>query len=300
MRILVTGGTGLIGRAVVERLTARGDSVVLVSRRPGANAERLTYVNGDPSEAGPWLDEVRTCDAVFHLAGEPVAQRWTTKARQRILDSRVTSTTLIANTLAEVATNKVLICSSGIGYYGASRNNATEFTENDLPGTGFLANVCVAWEQATQAATTAGVRVANVRTGMVLAAHGGALPTIAKPFRFFVGGVIGGGKQWMSWIHLTDMADLLVFLLDHPDARGPFNAVAPEPLTNWGFSHTLAKVLRRPCLFPVPAFAVRLLMGGMAELATHGQRVLPMRAQQLGFPFRFPLLEPALRDVYAR
>jgi uncharacterized protein (TIGR01777 family) len=194
----------------------------------------------------------------------------------------------------------VFLCSSGIGYYGAYRANATEFTEADLPGTGFLANVCVAWEKATQPAATAGVRVVNLRTGMVLATHGGALPPLAKLFRWYVGGVIGGGKQWISWLHLDDMVGLFLFALDQPAAHGPLNAVAPESMTNWGFAHGLAKALRRPCWLPTPAFALRLFLGAMAELATHGQRVRPTKAAQLGYDFRYPLLTEALGQLYHR
>lgn len=301
MRVLVTGGTGLIGRVVVERLLARGDEVVVLTRSPRTGG-RITYVQGDPAVAGPWVEELATCDAVLHLAGEPVAQRWTKAARRRILDSRVQSTMLLAQGLAQQPTRadgspKVFVSSSGIGYYGAYANNATEFTEADLPGTGFLANVCVAWEAATQAAHTAGVRVVQVRTGMVLARDAGALPTIARPFRWFLGGVIGSGKQWVSWIHLTDMANLLVFALDQPVA-GPLNAVAPEAITHWGFVRALAHVLRRPCWLPTPAFGVRLLLGSMAELATHGQRVIPAHATRAGFTFEYPQLEQALAAIY--
>jgi uncharacterized protein (TIGR01777 family) len=308
MRIFVTGGTGLIGRSVVQHLAVRGDEVVVLSRsaksQPGA-LPKVTFLAGDPSTPGDWLNELASCDAVIHLAGEPIAQRWTKAARQRVWDSRVVSTTLIAEELAKNpkradGSPKVLLCSSGVSYYGVYRNNATEFTENDLPGSGFLADVCVSWEAATTAAVNAGVRVATLRTGMVLSKEDGALPLMAKPFRFFVGGVVGGGKQWISWIHHVDMTGLILFILDRAEVSGPFNMAAPEAITNWGFSKALANALHRPCWLPVPSFMLHLLLGGMAELATHGQRVVPMKAKQLGYVFQYPLLEPALAELYKR
>lgn len=238
---------------------------------------------------------------MIHLAGEPIAgHRWTTRFRQKVLDSRVQSTKLIAEALAKSTTRpdgsaRVLVNASAVGYYGMFEDNATEFVEADSPGSGFLADVCVAWEAATDPAAKAGVRVAMIRIGMVLARDGGALPQLAKPFRWYLGGPVGSGRQWVSWIHVDDLAGLFILALDRPDASGPINGTAPEPVTNWGFSHTLAAVLNRPCWLRVPKLALRLGLGTMAELATHGQRVIPVRAKELGYEFRYPLLEPALR-----
>ncbi len=308
MRVFVTGGTGLVGRRLVTRLTARGDSVVVLSRAP-AKAKvppGTEVVEGDPATAGPWLDELATADGVVHLAGESIAgHRWSTAFRQKVLESRVNSTRLIAETLAKNPTRpdgtpRVLVNASAVGYYGNFRDNPTEFVEDDRPGSGFLPDVCVAWERATEPANAAGARVAIIRVGMVLAGHGGALPQLARPFRWFVGGVIAGGRQWVSWIHLDDLVGLFLLALDRPDARGPINGTAPEPVTNWGFSHILADVLRRPCRVPVPRFALRLLLGTMAELATHGQRVIPTRAKSLGYEYQFPLLEGALRNALGK
>lgn len=308
MRVLVTGGTGLVGRRVVTRLRDRGDDVVVLSRSL-ATAGRLPagthFVSGDPTAAGPWLDELAACDGVVHLAGEPIAgHRWTRSFRQKVLDSRVRSTELIAETLARSPTRadrspKVLVSTSAVGYYGAYADNPTEFVETDLPGSGFLADVCVAWEAATVPAAKAGVRVAIIRVGMVLAGDGGALPQLARPFRWFLGGPVGSGRQWVSWIHVDDLAGLFVLALDRPDLSGPINGTAPEPVTNWGFSKTLASVLNRPCRLRVPKLALRLGLGTRAELATHGQRVIPVRARELGYEFRYPLLGPALRQALA-
>ena len=298
MRVLVTGGTGLVGRRIVARLRARGDDAVVLSRTTDPDV-----VSGNPAIAGPWLDELSRCDAVIHLAGELIAgHRWTRKFKKRVLDSRVNSTRLIAESLAKSplradGSPRVLISTSAVGYYGMFDDNPTEFIETDPPGAGFLADVCVAWEKATEPAAVAGVRVAIVRVGVVLANDGGALPQLARPFRWFIGGPVASGRQWVSWVHVDDLAGLFVLALDRADAVGPINGIAPEPVTNWGFSKSIAEVLHRPCRLTVPRFVLRILMGEMSELATQGQRVIPTRAKALGFEFQYPLLEPALREA---
>jgi uncharacterized protein (TIGR01777 family) len=305
MRVFITGGTGLVGEHIVAQLRERGDDVLVLSRAVGT-LKRLPagtqLVIGNPAVAGPWLDELGRCDGVIHLAGEPVAARWTAKRRQRIRDSRVRSTELIAQALAKVPTRadgspRALISTSAIGYYGMYEDNPTEFVEDDPPGNGFLADVCLAWEGATKPAAAAGARVAITRVGMVLAREGGALPPLARLFRWFVGGPVASGRQWVSWIHVDDLAGLYLRALDRPDAFGPINGAAPEPITNWGFSHTLANVLGKPCAIRAPKLALRILLGQMSQLATHGQRVIPTRPKVLGYEYRFPLLEPALRDL---
>jgi uncharacterized protein (TIGR01777 family) len=305
MRVFVTGGTGLVGQHIVARLRERGDDVLVLSRATGT-LKRLPagtqLIAGNPTVAGPWLDDLAKCDAVAHLAGEPVAARWTAKRRQRIRDSRVRSTELIAQALAKAPTRadgspRALVSTSAVGYYGMYEDNPTEFIEDDPPGSGFLADVCVAWEGATKAAAAAGARVAIIRVGMVLANEGGALPPMARFFRWFLGGPVAGGRQWVSWIHVSDLAGLYLHALDRTDATGPINGTTPEPITNWGFSQTLAGVLRRPCWLRAPKLGLRVLLGQMSQLATHGQRAIPTRPKALGYEYRFPLLEPALRDL---
>jgi len=210
----------------------------------------------------------------------------------------VNSTRLIAQTMATAPTrSRVLICASAVGYYGMYEDNPTEFVETDLPGSGFLSDVCVAWESAGEPARAAGIRVASIRIGMVLSSDGGALPPMAKAFRWFAGGPVATGRQWISWIHVDDLASLFLLALDRSDATGPINGTAPEPITNWGFSMTLARVLHRPCWLRAPKSALRLLMGEASTLATHGQRAIPSRAKALGFEYGFPLLELALRAI---
>jgi uncharacterized protein len=309
MRILVTGGTGLVGRRIVARLRDRGNDVIVLSRSAEAQARLPAgthIVTGDPTIAGPWLDELSTYDGVIHLAGEPiVGARWSAEFKQKVRNSRANSTRLIAETLAKSPTKaggspRVLVNASAIGYYGTYEDNPTEFVETDIPGHGFMPDVCVAWEEATKPAAEAGLRVAIVRVGVVLAGDGGALPQIARPFRWSLGGPIASGRQWVSWIHIDDIAGLFLLALDRQDASGPINGTAPEPVTNWGFSQTVAKVLRRPCWLRVPRFGLRLAMGEIAELATHGQRVIPTRAKALGYEFKYPLLEAALREALGR
>ena len=301
MRIFLTGGTGLIGRRLLARLTERGDEVVVLSRsvnpQPG-------WVTGEPTIPGPWLDELATCDAVVHLAGEPIlGRRWRASFRKKLYDSRIVSTRLIAETLAKQplradGSAKVFVCASAIGYY--EDRGSEDLDESDPPGVGFLPDLCKDWEAATQPALAAGLRVAQVRVGIVLDPDGGALPKLLRPFWWYVGGPIGDGKQWMSWIHREDMVGILLLALDHPEAQGPINATAPEALTNWGFSKTLGAVIHRPSWLAVPRWALWLLLGKASMVVTTGQRVVPRRAMKLGYDYRFPELEGALRDLLQR
>jgi len=302
MRLFVTGGTGLVGRQVVARLRERGDEVLVLSRSPKAAKllpEGTQVVSGDPTIAGPWLDELGTCEAVIHLAGESIAgHRWSSEFKKKVFDSRAASTRLIAERMARTPEKtRVLVNASAVGYYGMFDDNPTEFIESDLPGSGFLADVCVAWEAATEPASAAGVRVAIIRVGFVLSKHGGALKQIARPFRFFMGGPVASGRQWVSWIHIDDLANLFIFALDRDDAHGPINGTSPYPVTNWGLSKAIASTLRRPCWLRTPKLGLKLLMGEMSELATLGQRAVPKQATQLGFEFRYPMLDDALKDA---
>ena len=306
MRVLITGATGLIGRRLVTQLLRRGDTILPLSRKatpstafgPGA----CEPLQGDPSRVGPWLESIGECDAVVHLAGEPVlGQRWNNAVLKRLFDSRVESTKLIAEALARnpwraSGSQKVFVSGSAVGYYGANTGDAVQ-TESSPPGSDALAQICVAWEAAAEPAAAAGGRVAHPRTGIVLDPNGGALPSMVRPFKLFAGGCIGTGRQFVPWIHRDDMTELLLHLLDDPDCRGPFNACAPNPVPNAEFSRALAKVLHRPNWLPVPRLAIRILLGEVAEVVVGGQRASSAKALASGFPFRHPNLEAALRDL---
>ncbi len=295
MKVFVTGGTGLIGRALCAALVERGDQVTALTRQAGADLPRgARPVVGDPAVAGPWTEALGQADAVVHLAGEPVAAgRWTPERKARIASSRLDSTRLVAAALA-AGGPRLLVQGSAVGFYGDRGDELLD--ESAAPGQGFLADLSVRWEAAA-APAAARARVVLVRTGIVLARQGGALPQLARPFRLFAGGPLGDGTAWQPWIHLTDQVGLLLLALDDPRASGPLNAVAPGSVRQAELARTLARVLHRPNLFPVPGAALRLVVGEMAEVLLASQRVAPAKAAALGYRFRFPALEPALKDL---
>jgi uncharacterized protein (TIGR01777 family) len=308
MRVLITGGTGLVGSRLVDRLLARGDQPVVLTRRPNAAHERwsagCTIVAGDPTQAGNWMSALNDCDAVVNLAGENLfGRRWSTAFKERLRSSRLEATANIARALAAQphradGSAKVLISGSAIGFYGPHGDE--ELDETAPGGDDFLAQLCTDWEQTAKPATEVGARVVLLRTGIVLDGAGGALKAMLLPFRLFAGGPVASGRQVMSWIHNEDMSGLIQHLVDHPQANGPINATAPHPVTNREFARTLGRVLHRPSFMPTPGFALRVTVGQAAQVICTGQRVLPRRALQLGYVFRFPDLEQALRDVLQR
>ncbi len=295
MRVFVTGASGLIGRALCAALLERGDVAMALTRKAGADLPRgAAPVVGDPAVTGPWLEALGRADAVVHLAGEPVAGgRWTAERKARITASRLDSTKLVADAIA-AGGPRVLVQGSAVGFYGDRGEERLD--EAAAPGRGFLADLAVRWEAAA-APAAARARVVLVRTGIVLARQGGALPQLARPFKLFAGGPLGDGKAWQPWIHLADQVGLLLLALDDPRASGPLNAVAPGSVQQAELARTLARVLHRPNLFPVPGVALRLAVGEMAEVLLASQRVLPARAEALGYRFRFPALGPALEDL---
>jgi uncharacterized protein len=289
MRVLLTGGTGFIGRALTLALRARQDDVAIVSRRPS------------PGDVG-WGDverEVERADAIVHLAGEPVAGgRWTPQRLESIRASRVDTTARIARAIAKAARRpRVFVSGSAVGFYGM-RTDDLELDEASPPGDDELARIVVAWEAAAAPAVSS-TRVVHPRIGIVLGRGGGALESMAAPFKWFVGGAIGTGKQWMSWIHLRDTARALLFAIDHGGLTGPFNVTAPEPVDMDRFARALGQALHRPSALRVPPFAVRTVLGrGLAKAVLSGQRALPRKLLDAGFTFELPRLDAALEATF--
>jgi len=285
MNIAITGASGFIGASLAARLRSEGHTVRALSLRSAP----------DPASVASVFDG---CDAVVHLAGEPVAQRWTDSTKKRILDSRVQGGRTIVDALSKLDRRPgVLVSASGIGYYGSRGDE--RLTEGSAPGSDFLAQVCVAWEGEARKAEALSIRVVTPRIGMVLGAGGGALSKLLLPFRLGVGGRIGPGTQWTSWIHLDDLVSLVVFAIQNQQLSGAVNAVAPNPVTNLEFTKVLAAALHRPAVFPLPAFALQLVLGEMSEILLGGQRVVPEAAKAAGFTFRYPQLSAAFAEILA-
>jgi uncharacterized protein (TIGR01777 family) len=304
MRIFLTGGTGLIGTRLVRALRNRGDAVVLLSRKPDAwrrVGPDVEVVTGDPTVPGSWQEQLAGCDAVVNLAGAGLFdRRWTTAYKAIIRDSRLRATENVAAAVARQPARadgspKALVSGSAIGYYGARGDE--ELDESSPPGDDFMAHVCIDWEAAATTAAAAGVRVALIRTGVVLDRAGGALKQLWTPFNMGVGGPVGSGRQYMSWIHHADEVGIILLALDHAEARGPINATAPRPVTNREFGKAFGRALGRPAVLPTPAIGLRALLGEVAGVVTTGQRVLPRRAEALGYEFQYPDVDSALRQI---
>jgi uncharacterized protein len=299
MRVAVTGASGLIGSALVAELRERDAEVTVLSRDPsrGPQTPGVKAVRWDPTGEPAPMEAIGGADAVVHLAGENVAQRWTERAKRAILESRVAGTRNLVAGLRAAAQDgqgpRTLISGSAIGYYGA---HGEEPLDEDAPaGSDFLAETCVAWEAEARKAAALDMRVVLMRTGVVLDREGGALAKMLPPFRLGVGGPVAGGRQYVSWIHRDDLVGMIVAALQDERWAGPINGTAPAPVTNRELSRALGHALHRPSLLPVPGFALGLLYGEMAEIVTTGARVMPARALVLGYDFRHPRLEQALR-----
>jgi len=296
VKITISGASGLIGRRLLKVLAKDGHALTALSRHAGTNLPPgVRLAVWDPVKGEPPADALCEADAVIHLAGSPVAQRWSASAKQDIRESRVAGTRNLVQALSKLQRKPgVLICASAIGYYGSRGDEV--LAESAAPGSDYLSEVCVAWEKEAQAAEALGMRVVRIRTGIVLDARGGALPRMLPPFRMGAGGKLGSGRHWMSWIHLDDLAALFQFVLANP-VSGACNGVAPNPVTNADFTRALAAAVHRPAIFPVPAFGLRVLFGDMSDILLASQRVAPQAAQSAGFTFRFPELPAALAAV---
>jgi uncharacterized protein (TIGR01777 family) len=292
MHILITGGSGFIGRALCPQLTQAGHELSVLTRDPGKAAAVLDGVHLIER-----LAHASRVDAVINLAGEPLAEgRWTAQRKHAFRDSRIgTSTVLLQWIETQAQRPRVLVSGSAIGYYGPRDDMPLD--ESSPAGDDFAAQLCRDWENEALKAEALGLRVCLLRTGVVLGRDGGALAKMLPPFKLGAGGPMGDGRQWMSWVHRDDLVRLIRWLLEQELARGPYNGTAPQPQTNRAFAETLARVLQRPAVITTPAFALKLMFGEMSTLLLTGQRVLPARAQAQGFQFHFPELEAALRDV---
>lgn len=309
MTIVLAGGSGFLGRALQRHLTAAGHQVRTLTRREPRSAGQVRW--SPDGSAGPWAAALADADAIVNLAGEGIGdKRWTTARKKALRTSRILPARSIAAALAQLPERRrVVITSSAIGYYGAHGEEAV--TESAPPGDDFLARLCVEWEHEAAAAASSFTQVTLVRTGLVLHPDGGALKPMILPFRLGAGGPFGSGRQFWSWIHLQDWVALVAWLIESggtsDDAAIPgigdqsgqaFNATAPVPVTNAEFARTLGRVLRRPAVLPAPEIALRIALGEFAQFLTTGARVLPERAMQAGFKFRYTHLEPALRDLF--
>ncbi len=303
MRIVITGGSGLIGRTLAQSLIEAGDEVVVLSRKlekasgllPGVVVERW-----DGATAKGWGQLMEGANAVVNLAGENIAAgRWTPERRRRIRESRLNAGRAVVEAIeAAKRRPQVLIQASGVGYYGDCGDQL--LTEASEAGRDFLAQLAVEWEAGTAPVEAMGVRRAVIRTGVVLSSGGGALPSMLLPFRFFVGGRMGGGRQWFPWIHISDEVNAIRFLIDREDVSGVFNLTAPNPVTNGEFSDILGKQLGRPSAVPMPAFLLRLLFGEMADVLLFSERAVPQRLVQSAYVFQFAEVAGALRDLLPR
>ncbi len=318
MRIFVAGGTGLVGSRLLARLVERNDTVAVLTRRPEVARHQwgnaCSIVAGDPMQPGPWMAALADCDGVVNLVGEGIFnRRWRSAFKELLRASRVQSTQNIVSALQKGPSadrragrvfnatvsdrSKVLVNASAIGYYGPTGDE--ELDEASPPGNDTLARLCVDWESAALPVSSAGVRLVILRVGVVLDKKGGALKKMLLPFKMFVGGKVGSGKQWVSWIHHEDLVGMILLALDNPQASGPMNGTAPNPVTNKEFSRALGRALHRPSFMPTPRLALRVMLGEVANVITTGQRVVPPKALALGYAFKFSDIDAALRDVLA-
>lgn len=301
MRIIITGGTGLIGRALCPLLLADGHLVTVLSRNPDESRGMPSGVRleqWDGKTTAGWSHLANGVDAIINLAGAGIADRpWTTSRKKIIRESRIHAGLAIQKAIDEAKQKpKVLLQASAVGYYGA-RHDDEIITEEAPPGTDFLAKVCFDWEMSTAPVSRMGIRRPILRTGIVLSKEGGAFAKMTLPFKFFAGGPLGSGKQWMPWIHITDQVRAIKFLLDNPVADGPFNLASPNPVTNQQFSEILGATMRRPAFVPAPAFAMKTILGEMSTIVLDGQRVVPQKLEALGFSFTYASLRDTLRSL---
>jgi hypothetical protein len=301
MKVFITGGTGFIGKKLSERFSSDGHDVTILSRKPPENlssqgSDRVKVIEGDPTKPGRWQEVAAQHDCFVNLAGASIFNRWTVEIKETLRRSRLwTTRNLVAAIPREEGKDCVLISASAVGYYGFHQDEILD--ESHPSGDDFLATLAREWEAEASKAEQKGCRVIITRFGIVLGREEGALPMMVRPFRWYLGGPLGNGRQWVSWIHIGDLVEAVLFLLQDQEASGPFNLTSPNPVQNLEFSKTIAKVLGRPSWLPAPSLAVKLLLGEFGDVILKGQRVIPNRLLEKGFQFRFPSLQAALEDL---
>ncbi len=298
MKVLVAGGTGFIGKRLLARLHQEGCEIVLLTRgkHPPASVENIARAESwDAKNPGEWQKEIETTDAVINLAGEPlIGKRWTSSQKEKIVKSRLETTRALIQAMRTAARKpKAFINASAVGYYGNVEEG--EITENCPKGRGFLADTCEQWECEAQKAQELGIRTVILRTGIVLDKSGGALSKMLFPFRCFIGGPLGSGKQWVPWIHLEDVVEIILFALNHESLSGPVNVASPSPVRMKEFCAGLGKAVHRPSWIPVPGFILKILLGEMSEVLLGGQKVIAQKLLNSGYSFRFSKLDEAFR-----
>jgi uncharacterized protein (TIGR01777 family) len=298
MTIAITGASGFVGRRLMKALAGGNHTIRVLSRHAGTNLPPGVQLHvWDAMKGQPPAESLEGVDAVVHLAGEPIAQRWSDEVKQKIRESRAIGTRNLVQAFSTLRQRpSVFVCSSAIGYYGSRGDEV--LTEASAPGSGFMADVCVAWEKEADLTESLGIRLVKLRTGMVLGAHGGALAKMIPPFKAGMGGKLGHGDQWMSWVHLDDLVGIIQHAIENP-LRGPVNGTSPNPVVNADFTKALAHALGRPAVLPMPAFTLKFMFGEMAEVMLASQRVLPKAAEAAGYTFRYPQVDAALANVVA-
>jgi uncharacterized protein len=299
MKILVTGGTGFVGTQLTTRLIQDGNEVTILTRSvKGSKAPStgISYLQGDPTQKGPWQESIKNHDAIINLAGASIFSKWTEEYKKLIIESRMTTTRNLVEGIPAQSDKKItLFSTSAVGYYGFHGDE--ELTEQAPPGNDFLARLAVEWETEAFKAKERGARVVITRFGIVLGEKGGALGQMIPLFKKFIGGPIGNGRQWFSWVHIKDLAEAFVFLTKHPEISGPVNLCSPNPLRNKDLAKALGKALHRPSFMPAPGFMIKLVLGEFGSVILEGQRVIPRRLLESGFAFQYPDIDKALQNL---
>jgi len=300
MKFFITGGTGFVGKGLTQRLKEAGHEVTLLTRslsKFGSHPPEISLVEGDPTRKGEWQKFVREHDVVINLAGASIFSRWTAEMKRVLRESRILTTQNLVETL-EGSRVKTFFSASAVGYYGFHEDE--ELTELSTPGNDFLAQLASDWEKEARKAEEYGIRVVLTRFGIVLGEEGGALGQMIPMFKKYLGGPLGGGRQWFSWIHRDDLTQAFLFLLEKRETSGPVNFTAPNPVRNRDLAEALGKVLNRPAGLPAPGFMLRLVLGEFGSILLKGQKVIPQKLLQSGFPFRYPTITEALEEILKR